>query len=168
MKLDEVLFIPPYQKNETEKLFPSSSKPRARDLLPKPDFFSALTKYNRILAGVPQEYGFHDHNEDGFRGKFCVGGAKGHVKKSVKNGIAIYTCVFPDDNIQHKHRRHIDIADAVKRSAPEYWRHVSLAQLKKDKDACYAIETTDKDGDGDVDVIKIYVRCDDHDQLTHY
>ena len=168
MRLAEVLFIPPYQKNETEKLFAPSSKAADRELQSKPDFFTALTKYNRILAGVPQEYGFHDHNCDGIRGKFSVGGAKGHVKKSKEGDITVYTCVFPDDNIQHQHRRHIDVCDAIRRSAPDYWRHVSLAQLKKDKDACYAVETVDKDKDGDVDVVKIYVRCDDHDQLHHW
>lgn len=57
----------------------------------RPDFFTALTKYNRILAGVPQEYGFHEHNAGGYRGKFCVGGYRGLVKKTKRGDITTYT-----------------------------------------------------------------------------
>lgn len=185
MKLSEVLFIPKYQDNDTEArhlgadvsghvvdkgLWPAGSKLTAKGELvadQKSDFFKAMTKLDRILAGLPQEYGFHELNDGQWRGSFCVGGSHGKVKKT-KGNITIYTCVFPQDDIQHAHRRHIDILDAVKRSAPDSWRFVSLAQLKKDKDPCYAVETVDKDSDGDIDVVKIYVKHDEHEQLAYH
>lgn len=197
MKLSEVLFIPKYQGNDTEARHLGASvsgkvvdkglwPPRDGRSLPavmgndiivpnknagapvKPDFFRAMTKLDRILAGVPQEYGFHNLNDGKWRGSFCVDGARGHVKKAKKGDVTTYTCVFPKDSIAHPQRRHIDVVDAVKLSAPESWRYVSLAQLKNDKEPCYAIELVDHDDDGDIDVIKLHVKHDEHEQLAHH
>lgn len=132
------------------------------------DFFHALTKLERMQKGYAQDYGFHELDRDGFRGSFCVGGYQGKVKKTVHGDVARYRCVFADDNVLHLNRRHKDIIEAVQTSAPSYWRYVSLKQLKTDPEPCYAVVAVDKDRDGDIDVVDIYVKHDDHESLAHY
>lgn len=132
---------------------------------PPTDFFSALEKFGRMMAGYPQGFGFHhDISSNSCRGSFEVRDGRGTVHKvyTDDDDVVIYRCTFDQENLLNDHQRLNQIAAAVMDSAPNMWHHVGPTAFTSNPDPCYTIEISGPR------VIDIKVKHDGHEALKHY
>ena len=127
------------------------------------DFFTGLTKFSRIMAGYPQQYGFHhDISSNEHRGTFTTQNCRGHIEKVKDGDVTIYRCVFDPENLLTDWARFHEVLEAVKMSAPNYWRYVSETHFKDDADPCFTIKSGTKPG-----TLDIMVKHDEHEAIKH-
>lgn len=131
--------------------------------VPPADFYTALSKFRRVIAGYPQEYGFHhDISSSDCRGSFVVTDGRGKVHKVQDGDVTIYRCTFDEDNLLNDHQRLHQILDAAKLSAPNMWPYHGPSIFALCDDPCFTVV-----GNGPR-IIDIKVKHDGHEALKHY
>lgn len=136
------------------ELYDQSNQPK--------DFFHALTMYNRIRAGYPQEFGFHHHaDKDQHYGVFATHQSRGKVFKTQYGKNAGYHCMVDENNLLDPEAAFEEFYRTTRISAHPYWKMVgTLESFETEKDPCFLVLPI-KGG------ALIRVKHDDHPLVTN-